>query len=197
MTDISRESSCTLAKLFYDCCLVDTWRYLHPTVSGFTWFCPDGSLASCTDLVGCYVSLISSVVSCDVIPCPFSDHCSVFLSFSIPDVLAPGPGLWKLNISVLDEIEYVTLISNFWSNWKLRKSNFSSILEWWEAGKSWLKGLSVSYCKDRAANNRKTHDLLVNLISHLKGHVDAGFVSNIGPYRSALSELERFDRLTA
>ena len=39
-------------------------------------------------------------LSCRVIlfPCPYSDHCAVLLSVTVPDVVPPGPGLWKLNI---------------------------------------------------------------------------------------------------
>ena len=42
----------------------------------------------------------------------------IVLSFSVsvPDVVPPGPGLWKLNISVLEEEEYVNLIYNFWTD---------------------------------------------------------------------------------
>ena len=88
--DVSRESSIALGRLFSDVCCIDIWRYLHPSSSGFTWTRADGSLSSRINLIGCpYVS------ACDILPCPFSDHCAVVLSVSVPSVVPPG--LWKLN----------------------------------------------------------------------------------------------------
>ena len=99
--------------LFDACCVVDIWRYLHPSSSSFTWTRWNSSLASRIDLFGVPYVWVSSVSSCDILPCLFSDHCAVSLSISIPDVVAPGPGLWKLNISILDEVEYVKIITDF------------------------------------------------------------------------------------
>ena len=45
-SDTSRESSSTLSWLFDECCVVDAWRYLHPSSSGYTWMSPDGSVSS-------------------------------------------------------------------------------------------------------------------------------------------------------
>ena len=96
-----------LSNLVEDCCVVDIWRYLHPSSVGFTWTRWDGSLASCIDLFGVPFSWVPSVSSCTFVPCPFSDHCGVYLSLSIPDTVPPGPGLWKLNISVLDDPDHL------------------------------------------------------------------------------------------
>lgn len=105
--DASRESSVALACLFDDCCCVDIWRYLHPSSSGFTWSKWNGLLSSRIDLIVCPYSWVASVSSCDIISCPFSDHCALIFSDSISDVVPPGPGLWKLNIFVLNEDAYV------------------------------------------------------------------------------------------
>lgn len=40
------DSSQTLANLFRECCVLDAWRVLHPSTSGFTWDKSDGSLSS-------------------------------------------------------------------------------------------------------------------------------------------------------
>ena len=55
-----------------------------------------------------------------------------------------GPGLWKLNVSVLDD-EYVEPITDFWSLWRSRMNCFPSLAQWWDAGKSKIKGLTVSF----------------------------------------------------
>lgn len=195
--DSSRESSSTLRSLFDASCVIDVWRYLHPSSSGFTWTRWDGSLASRIDLIGVPYVWVSSVSSCDILPCPFSDHCAVLLSVSVPDTVPPGPGLWKLNTSVLDDDEYVELISDFWLSWRASIHHFSSLAKWWEDGKSRIKGLTIRYCCSRSATQSRNRDLLVRLIEHLKAKVDTGSILCLGPYHSALSELAVLDSRVA
>ena len=151
--DTVRESSVALAHLFSSCCVTDIWRYLHPSTNSFTWSRWNGLVASRIDLIGCPYAWISSVGCCDILPFPFSDHCALFFSVSVPDAISPGPGLWKLNSAVLDEPEFVLLISNFWPFWPFWRSrifSFSSLADWWDAGKAEIKRLSVDYCRNRA-----------------------------------------------
>ena len=35
--DTVRESSASLSRLFSSCCVLDMWRYLHPSTNSFTW----------------------------------------------------------------------------------------------------------------------------------------------------------------
>lgn len=91
-SDACRESCQSLAALFQDCCVLDIWRALHPSLRGYTWDRPDGSLSSRIDFVGCPYSWASSVESCDIYPCPFSDHSALIFCTSIPDAIPPGPG---------------------------------------------------------------------------------------------------------
>lgn len=129
---------------------------------------------------------VSSVSSCDIVPCPFSDHCAVILCVSVPDVVPPGPGLWKLNISVLEEEEYVNLISNFWTSWRGQRHLFPSPDKWWEAGKSRVKGLCIHSCCSRSSTRSANRDLLSRLSSHLKDRVDEGQLSLVEAYQSFL-----------
>ena len=171
-SDVSRESTAALVHLFDSCCVIDTWHYLHPSSSCYTWLSPDGSVSSRIDYIGCPYVWVSSVSSCDIVPCPFSDHCAVSLSVSVPDVVPPGPGLWKLNTSVLEEEGYVHLISNFWNGWRCQCHLFPSLVKWWEMGKSRIKGLTVHYCCSRSSALSVKRDLLSRLSSHLKDRVD-------------------------
>lgn len=51
VSDTSRESSSSLSCLFDVCCIVDIWRYFHPSSSGFTWMNSDGSLSSRIEVI--------------------------------------------------------------------------------------------------------------------------------------------------
>ena len=192
-SDLSRESFSSLRDLFDACCTVDIWRYLHPSSSCFSWTRWDGSRASRIDLCGIPYVWVSSVLSCDLLPCPFSDHCGLLTVVSVPDVVPPGPGLWKLNTSILHEQAYVLLIRDFWASWRSSVLRFPSLAKWWDEGKSRIKGLSIRYCCSRSAARSRNRDLLVRLVDHLKSKVDAGSMSCLGPYHSALSELASLD----
>ena len=195
--DGSRESSTRLAALFDACCAVDIWRYLHPDSTGFTWTRSDGSMASRIDLWGVPYVWVPSVSSCDITPCPYSDHCALLLSLTVPDVVPPGPGLWKLNTSILSDDEYFDLIANAWRNWRSSVPHFPSLAKWWEEGKSLIKGITIKFCCDRSRARSRNRDLLVRLIEHLKAKVDNGSFSCVGPYHSAMAELANLDLIAA
>ena len=179
--------------------LVVLWifgRYLHPTSSAFTWTRWDGNLASRIDLVDIPYVWVPSIESCDILSCPFSDHCGVLSSISVPDVVPPGPGLWKLNVSILQD-DHVQLITNSWVQWRASMHRFPSLAKWWEEDKSLIKGLTIRYCCSKSAVHSRNRDLLVCLIDHLKAKVDARSVSCLGPYHSALSDLVNLDSQAA
>ena len=191
--DVSRESTLALTRLFDSCCVVDIWRYLHPSSTAFTWNRWDGQLALRIDLIGCPYPWVSSVSSCDIVPSPSSDHCTVLFSFFIPDVIPPGPGLWKLNVSILHDAPYTKLISDFWLNWRRSQNDFPFLFDWWELGKHKIKNLSINYCSSKAKERQADWALLFCLANYLKSQVDLGRLYCLGPYQSTLAKLSRYD----
>ena len=119
------------------------------------------------------------------------------LCFLCPSLVPPGPGLWKLNVSVLEEEEYFQLIRDFWSTWRRRKHLLPSLAKWWEVGKSRIKGLTISYCSRWARSALQERDLLVRLAKHLKSRLDSGLVSCMGAYWSVLHRLSGLDSTAA
>ena len=191
--DASRESSAALTRLFGDACCLDIWRYLHPSTWGFTWCRADGLVSSRIDLFACPYAWVASTSSCDILPCPFSDHCTLALVVDPPNVVPPGPGLWKLNSSVLQDADYCATIKNFWVGWKSRKGDFPSLAKWWDAGKAKIKGLTVSHCVRRSRRSSQSRTLLSRLACHLKERLDSGMTSCLEPYQSVLSQLAQLD----
>ena len=131
--------------------------------------------------------------SCDIVACPFSDHCAVVMSVRVPEVPSHGPGVWKLNLSVLNDPEYISPITNFWSDWRAAQPLFPTLAKWWDKGKSIIKGLTIRYCCVRSSQRSQHRGFLSRLVDHLKCLVDAGFISCLGPYRSTLAEIARMD----
>ena len=112
------ESFVSLELLFREFCVLDVWRHLHPDRRAYTWLKPDGSLSSCIDLIGFPSIWLHLVSSCSIAPCPFSDHDTVFLGFSIPESFPRGPGRWERNVSILKgSCVFFQTISEFWPRW--------------------------------------------------------------------------------
>lgn len=120
----------------------------------------------------------------------------VFIS-SIPEVVPRGPGRWLLNVSILDDPDFITLITEFWTQWRKRKLSFPSILDWWDLGKSKIKGLPINYCNGKSRERHGSRSLLSNLASHLKSRIDSGVVSCIEVYQNALAQISSLDSIAA
>ena len=135
--------------------------------------------------------------SCDIHPCPFLDHSALVFTSSIPDAIPRGPGRWHPNISILDDPDFIMLISDFWSCWQGRKLSFSSISVWWDLGKRKVKGLSINYCKEKSRERHSSRCLLINLASHLKLRIDSGVVSCIEVYHNVLAQISSLDSIVA
>ena len=182
---IRPEEAQSLSVAFLTHCVEDVWRYLHPSSSSFTWARWDHSCTLRIDHFGVPYAWVPFVASCDIKSCPFSDHCALLLSLSIPEVVPHGPGLWKLNVSVLDDHDYVKLITDFWSSGHRRTQCFLPLAQWWDAGKSKIKGLTIFFCSNRSRSMNIERDLLTRLTDHLKNQVDSGRASSVGPYHWA------------
>lgn len=111
--DSTRESSVALRALLDECCATDIWRFLHPDTRAYTWMRADGSLSSRIDLIGCPLAWSHSVQSCEIVPCPFSDHSAVLMESPLPLPFPRGPGRWKLNIAVLKDPAFLDSVKDF------------------------------------------------------------------------------------
>ena len=122
------------------------------------------------------VSLANYVSDSGYYPSFFTDHWYLQVTFTLPSSIGRGPGYWKLNISVLKELEYLELVKSFWSFWQVHESNgdFSTPLEWWDMGKFYLRELSHSYCKTKALAASKSKRNLSRSLNQLRRLMDAG-----------------------
>lgn len=175
----SHDSSDLLKSIFEKSRLLDIWRFLHPTQHSFTYRTPDHNAASRIDVIGVPVRFAPSVVSCDFLFCPHSDHSVVLLECNIPDLPSGGPSYWKLNISILSEDEYFLEISEFWKHWQQRKQYYQSPLVWWDLGKHHIKEISIKYCSKRKKQAQAYRNSLQQELSLLQNRVDNGDTSSI------------------
>lgn len=196
-TSTGRESSSVLHSLFQDIAAVDVWRKLHPDTRSFSWTRPDGSIASRIDLFGFPLAWTHLVLSCDIVPCPFSDHDAVFLVTSLPEPFPKGPGRWFFNISLLRDPSFVEAFNFMWSSWRAKKPGFPTLQAWWDRGKEHIKRMAISFSSEKRSFALKSRDILTTLAAHLKVKIDAGAVSLLEVYSRVLNKLAAFDRADA
>ena len=152
-------NSSALALLFCTCCVVDNWRYLHPDSISFLRMCPDGAHASRIDILGCPVSWISGVSTCDLLVCPYSDHSTVYTELVIPSCTPRSPGHWGLNVTLYHDEAFATKIQSFWVSWRLQMGFFPTLQAWWD----WVR-----YSARKKKTEISSYSLLVALASHLR-----------------------------
>lgn len=100
----------------YDLC--DAWHVKHPGVLEYSWRRPNGAQGSRIDMIWLPRNLIGDVECIDILPFFRSDHAYLFMKVSFPSVAERSPGLWKFNTSHLEDPEFATQVTAFWSSWQ-------------------------------------------------------------------------------
>jgi hypothetical protein len=73
-----------------------------------------------------------------------------------------GPGVWMLNLSLLQVQEIREQIASFWEHWKDRKSNFGNVAEWWDSGKLRVKSLFLKYSHKESRKRKQESATVLN-----------------------------------
>ena len=118
--------------------LVDVWRKRHPRVHDVSWLNDDSTIGSRLDKFLVSARLVELTGMCEISPCCMSDHDFVFLSLEFFDSIPRGPGVWKINNSLLDDDAFCEYISERISDLASCKFSFGSVKSWWFFLKSLL-----------------------------------------------------------
>ena len=134
--------------------LIDIWRKNNPFLKNYTYHNTDNTIHSRLDRI--YITKTIKTVKCNIIPNTISDHHSVSLHIQINKNHLKGPGIWKLNTSILTHKTYQNILKQFWKDWQNEKTKYKTHSEWWEIGKLYIKTITIEYCtkKNKEINNR-------------------------------------------
>ncbi|CAM2106070.1 unnamed protein product [Caretta caretta] len=113
--------------------LVDIWHDHHPDdVSTFTFVRVEAHWSRNSQLDRIYLSRfhLSWAHSSSIRPAPFSDHhlATVMVSLCAE---RPGPGYWRFNNSLLEDVGFVASFQEFWLAWRGQRRAFPSAWQWW------------------------------------------------------------------
>ena len=134
-------------KLKSDFRLIDVWRSKNPTDRQFTWFNSNMTIGSRLDNYFISKQLLPQVCNCQIFPCVFSDHDFVSLQLNLHDYYSHGPGLWRLNTSLLEDELYCKKITELINDHKSYEEAFSSKKDMWEFLKASIKEESIAFSK--------------------------------------------------
>ncbi|WP_369124235.1 endonuclease/exonuclease/phosphatase family protein, partial [Streptococcus pyogenes] len=139
------------------------WRTLHPNVRAYSWVHGSGSVASRIDMILAPIGMRDQIKECEYRTASFvADHRYLYLESSLEGFEPRGPGYWKLNTSLLRDDKYRDLVAAFWSFWKTQEKSgdFSSLLDWWDMGKSLVREATRSFACVKAMTQSSAKKLL-------------------------------------
>ena len=74
---------------------------------------------------------------------PWTDHKPISTTMLLNQNKSNGPNYWKLNTSILNDIQYKELIQKFCASWQKQKIQYENFTDWWDMGKCHIKSLSM------------------------------------------------------
>ena len=129
--------------------LVDIWRVRNPTEKKFTWQRSNPEIFCRLDYFFIPLHMSLYVTDSKILPAISTDHSLITVKFQKPDSCR-GPGYWKLNTSLLTDIEYVHLIKQVIKTSILEQTEDEidySVL--WELIKFNIKTETIKYSKQK------------------------------------------------
>lgn len=147
--------------------LKDSWEHKFPTQVKFTFF----TSTSSSRLDRIYVSngISERILSVDVIPAYFSDHCAFSLTINLdkqPAKRFRSP--WMLNTSHLTDSDIDDVVTSTWNMCLRSITNYASKAEWWtRVAKRKLRQTLISYGIRRAWGTKKTFDFYYTVLREL------------------------------
>ena len=98
-----------------------------------------------------------------------TDHSALVITYNT-SVHDRGPGYWKLNNTVLSDMEYVTVIKNLIGEKKFLYKDLG-VKERWELIKTSIRDISIKYTKNKASDRRLIIAQLTEKITHMEDSI--------------------------
>ena len=136
--------------------LIDIWRKLHGRQAECTWFNSDKSIGTRLDKFLIDPDLSADAKTCEISPFVLPDHDSVYLSLDLHDVYTRGPGIWRLNLDLLNDENFCSQISELILAHVEFMEAFPSIHEWWDFLKESIKETALLLDGENLANSTVT-----------------------------------------
>ena len=132
--------------------LNDSWRIKYPFTKRYTWRQKKPLIQCRLDYWLISDSLFDCIESMDIIPSIHSDHSAIIVTFKhIPDE-RKGPGLWKLNTSLINDSVYTETLKTNIRKWKNDYECIGDSRVKWELVKYEIRKFSIKFSKEKQRN---------------------------------------------
>ena len=153
--------------------LTDIWRDLNPEEKRYTWRQNKPEVHCRLDFFLVSVSIAGRVSKADILPGYKTDHslCKIDVNYHSNK---RGPGFWKLNSSLLSEIEYINAIKATITQTVAQYEHDEEVDEvlLWEMIKLEIRNTSIKYSKAKMKEMRKKEDIIENEIASLERQLE-------------------------
>ena len=151
--------------------LVDIWRFHHPTDFKFTWYRINPTKISCRlDFFLVNYGLTEKITSSSIGAGFRTDHSTVSIKF-LPFNNPRGKGFWKLNCSLLGNLDYVKKIKEqIQFITEINAGSEPRLL--WDTLKASIRGESIKFSSNRKRIMNKRHEELEKDILELENKIN-------------------------
>lgn len=154
--------------------LIDIWRETHSNNTQFTWRRKNNiNEASRIDLFLICPEIRSHICSADIRPALIShtDHQAISLKLKGRSQ-SKGKGYFKINNSILNNIEYRNIINGLIHKYKNNPKLTKNTGHHWDLFKIEVKEYTIEYCKRKAKQNISEIHVLENKIKKLNEKIN-------------------------
>ena len=140
--------------------LVDIWRVKNPQTKSYTWSQKSPTILCRLDYWLISNNLCDFVNSTDIIPAIKTDHAAISLVLGeIREV--KGPGMWKMNASLLDDEEYLNYLNVNIPQWIAEgEKELSDKRCVWDWVKYNIRMHAIKYSKEKAKQRNEKEKLI-------------------------------------
>lgn len=142
--------------------LEDIWRLRNPKSSRFTYRQKNPLVQSRLDYFLTSNCVQNKVINTDIIPSVRSDHSIISINIYCDKQEKRGPGYWKFNTSLNDDITFVKEMKTKLVEWKEECREVPSKQLLWELLKYKIRNFAQVYSKKKRKMETEKHTSLVN-----------------------------------
>ena len=144
--------------------LIDIWRIRNPELKRFTWRQKKPLIQRRLDFWLLSDICQEDIEKSDIISSINSDHSAITLHFSSIGKQKNGPSFWKFNASLVDDTNFVALLTESVPEWLIEFNAVTDKRVLWDLIKYRIRQMSIKYCKERAREKREKVSRIENTL---------------------------------
>ena len=142
--------------------LVDIWRAKNPETKSYTWNQKSPAIFCRLDYWLISNNLCDYVQSTGITAAVKTDHAAIDLSISDIADEVKGPGMWKLNVSLLDDEDYLKDLEQNLPKWNQEGEELLDKRSFWDWIKYNIRMHAIRFSKEKAKQRNENEKLLQN-----------------------------------